>query len=425
MKKHILVTFLISAVFALNAQDKLTLSDCQEQAIALSPLQQQTALLESMSAFKQMTIATGKKPQFDFGGRLSFQSDVFELPFALPNAEAPTVPKTQYQMTLSINQRLYDGGVLNYSTQVEQTTNKVNQQGVVVELNTIKEVINTLYFNALVLQENQNLLETSILKELESQLKIMKSRIANGVAMESNAIGLEIQIKKTQQQIFTIEQDKNAMLAMLGKWLERDLSQAVLEVPKPATQFLDSSNFDRPEYQLFDFKKQQLEASKRLIDAARKPQLSAFVNAGIGSPNPYNFFETELSPFYMTGLQLRWKPFDYKNSHREKQLLSLSQQLIDVEKSNLDRNLSIALTKARYEGQKFEQLIAKDKEIIDLQEEMVKQATAQLQHGVITSTNYITELNAKTQAQLNLQIHQLQMTHAVINQLTIAGHPIN
>ncbi|MCH7514479.1 MAG: transporter, partial [Bacteroidetes bacterium] len=66
--------------------------------------------------------------------------------------------------------------------------------------------------------------------------------------------------------------------------------------------------------------------------------------------------------------------------------------------------------------------IDKDRKIISLQEDIVKQASNQMQQGVIPGATYITEVNKELQAKLNLKIHEIKLAEARINLLTETGN---
>ena len=57
---------------------------------------------------------------------------------------------------------------------------------------------------------------------------------------------------------------------------------------------------------------------------------------------------------------------------------------------------------------KLEEQIEHDIEILKLRENIVKVYNSQLENGVISSFDYVTELNALTQAKLNYQLHNIQ-----------------
>jgi deoxycytidylate deaminase len=70
---------------------------------------------------------------------------------------------------------------------------------------------------------------------------------------------------------------------------------------------------------------------------------------------------------------------------------------------------------------KIEALIPKDREIAELRSGIVKTYASQLDHGVITATEYITELHAELEALLNLKVHEVQLARAKYDYLAAAG----
>ncbi len=47
---------------------------------------------------------------------------------------------------------------------------------------------------------------------------------------------------------------------------------------------------------------------------------------------------------------------------------------------------------------------------------------SQLKNGVITTSAYIIELNAETQAKINKQLHEIQRLKEIVNMNTITGN---
>ena len=87
-----------------------------------------------------------------------------------------------------------------------------------------------------------------------------------------------------------------------------------------------------------------------------------------------------------------------------------------------NKNLKIAGEKSISDISNYELLIQKDNEIIELRTKIKETVASQLTNGVLTSSEYISELNAETQAKLNLQYHKIQLIKAKINYLTITGN---
>ena len=119
---------------------------------------------------------------------------------------------------------------------------------------------------------------------------------------------------------------------------------------------------------------------------------------------------------------MAWNPWDWGNANRKKEMLSLGQESILTRKRDFEKVISTSLISDYSEIDKMKQLIVKDEEIIELQESIVDQAFSQFTNGVISSTDYVTEINAQTRAKLTLQIHQIQLAKAKIDVITHSGN---
>ena len=66
-------------------------------------------------------------------------------------------------------------------------------------------------------------------------------------------------------------------------------------------------------------------------------------------------------------------------------------------------------------------MMIKDNEIIVLREKIVKEAASQLENGIITATEYLTDLNAAAQSKIDLQYHKIELAKAQVDYLTTKG----
>ncbi|HEX5669422.1 MAG TPA: transporter, partial [Chitinophagaceae bacterium] len=71
---------------------------------------------------------------------------------------------------------------------------------------------------------------------------------------------------------------------------------------------------------------------------------------------------------------------------------------------------------------KYKDLINSDDQIIVLRKQVKDASAAQLENGVITSSDYIREVNAEEQARQNQVLHRLQLLQAIIDQKTTTGN---
>jgi outer membrane protein TolC len=184
-------------------------------------------------------------------------------------------------------------------------------------------------------------------------------------------------------------------------------------------------SINRPEIKLFDSQIALLEAQYGLSNLNRTPKVWAFAQGGVGQPNPMNFFEVDPSGYYIFGLQLNWDIYDWGNTSRKKQVHRLQQAIVDSKREDFERNLNITMIKDYEEINKLERIIQKDDEIIALQDMIVQSAFSELQNGVITSTEYLTELNILIQAKIKRALHELSLSHTYVNIYTSTGNISN
>ena len=390
------------------AQTSLTLEECRDKARQSSALNNQFLINQSLEQLQLLNLSRTNFPRLQVLGQASYQSDVFSLPIDFPGFMPPIIPKDQYQLYLEVNQNIYDGGLTRHSITSQQRDIEVQNQFVEVDLYKIQEIINGLFFNALLLQENQELMET-LIEELTNQHTIVQVKVENGILLPGAEAILMKEILEQEKTLLEVQLQRQSVLDMLSSWIQTDLNSEIRLVLTGDLTADPDLSLNRPEQRLFTLRQEKLEADKRQIGSALIPRFSAFGQAGLGSPNRFNPFDVPLTSFYMVGLRLAWNPWDWGNVSRKKEILALGQQSILTRKRDFEMVLSTSLIGDYSEIKKLTQLIEKDKEIIKLQESIVQQAFSQFTNGVISSTDYVTEIHAQTRSKLTLQIHQIQL----------------
>lgn len=79
------------------------------------------------------------------------------------------------------------------------------------------------------------------------------------------------------------------------------------------------------------------------------------------------------------------------------------------------------MKKYKADIEKIQNLLPKDREIIALYEEIIKEMDLQLENGVITSTDYVNQLNEQLQAKLQLKLHEVQIEQKRVEYLQHKG----
>ncbi len=72
--------------------------------------------------------------------------------------------------------------------------------------------------------------------------------------------------------------------------------------------------------------------------------------------------------------------------------------------------------------EQYRQTMELEKQVLDLQREISKNAATKLSNGTITATDYITELNKESLARNKLATHRVMLTQSITNYLTIQGN---
>lgn len=410
----------IAVVAPTNAADSLDINTCFKLAESLSPLKKQEALVQTSRELSLRNISANYFPEFTVSGKATYQSDVFRFPVSGAIFDIPEIPKDQYQVTLNVKQAIFDAGSTHNLKESEEARSSVTENQLRARMYNIKEIISQLYFSALILQENLTILKNSRVI-LENQLKVIESRVTNGILLPSAIYGIEKELLNLDQRIIQAEYDRKTTLELLSLWTGLEIfDDTRLVIPEFQPGISHENN--RPELELFNSQHRLLESTKSLSKSKQLPYLFAFAQGGYGSPNPFNFFETEFSTFYMVGLQLNWKPFNWGNSKREVQSLEIQQQQVASEKEDFERNISMSIQKDENETSKLSELISKDREIVDLQEKIVETSYSQLQNGVATSTEYLSEFNSLVNSEINRKIHRILYSQVTMNTLIKSGN---
>lgn len=402
------IALLLAAVCQMGLSQQISLQDCYRFAESNTAISQNPQLLENLTNLRLQNIEASRLPGVQWNARATMQNEVFGLPFDFPGVDI-NIPLYNVQTNLETNYLIYDGGLAEARKVVEKAKLATERQSVAVELNKLKEQVDKFYFGALLMQEQSKLLEVTR-SDLAAKAEQLVAAVRHGVALESDLKKVQVEQLRIRSKIEEVRSDRRAMLAVLGSLTHQNLDENVrLELPANAQYPIPNSQLTRPELALFDLQKQQILASEGLINAANKPKVGAFVTAGVGYPDPLNFFDDEISPYVVGGVQFTWKFWDWKQADRERQQLAVQSQLIDNQKKSFVQTIENLDGKFQEEIKKIKNQIAADEEIAKLQSEILSQLSSQLEHGVITTTDYLLQSNAELQARLTAETHRVQL----------------
>lgn len=400
--------------------NKVFLQDCYENAIKTHPLNAKEALLIQDQQIVLERLGNSRRPSLDWNTQASIQTETIDLPFEGPGIPSLDLPLYRFQSTLDAAYTIYDGGMVEAKKNLESNKLQSEQKAVQVSLEQLKPKINQLYFGILLQKKKVAILENS-LSNLHNRIVMMEAGVRHGAILESELKKLKVEALKITSAIEETKGRIKSLLASLASLTGIEMDETTSLQAPSLDNFAFSNQISRPELELFQLQKAQILANESLITAANKPKVGAFIQAGVGYPNPLNFFEDKLSPFAMAGVKLSWKILDWKQSERDRQLLSVQTQIVDNQRTIFEKNINDQEGQFQEDVKALNNLIVRDQEINQLQKEILTHLEAQLERGVITSAEYLDQVNAEIQAQLNLETHVLQLQKVKVNYLTLKG----
>lgn len=430
MKRILLLTVIISAgLSSAIAQKILTLKECYDMALSANSLANEKATYAGISQLKDENLSKGWLPTLDASGSIIYNSSVIDMSSALSAIPIPGIasavkplPHEQYKLTVDINQVIYDGGAIKNAREVERADLLVNEKQTEADLYKLRSQVNSYYFSLMLLDRQKELLY-NYLDLIKKRISSMQSAFSNGVIIKSDIDILTSEKIKLEQQQVENEIKKSSLLKILSGLTGSDIEGSVMFV-LPVSKDEKGSDLLRPELQLFDLRKEQLEAGMRLIESKRMPKAFGFATLGYGNPPGSNFFKDEFAPYYILGAGIKWNIFDWNKAKNEKQIISFQQGIIENRKKDLSDNLNRLLEAKNAEILSLNTMLESDKELITLRKRITSSAESQYENGTITATEYLNELNSERMALINYEIHKINLALAKVEYLNISGKEI-
>lgn len=295
----------------------------------------------------------------------------------------------------------------------------MESQRVEVDLFQLRSKVNGYFFTALLMEENIRVMNL-VKNDLDNNIKKVTAQAAHGIATGSNVDVLKAELLKASQKIIEFNAARKAALQMLEILTGTAIAESTSFIKPAAAADADEAISDRPELKLFDFQKQQFQLQSKLIGARSNPRFSFFANGGYGKPG-LNMLRNEFQWFYAGGVKLSIPITSQFTRQRDQRVMRIQEQIVERQKENFLNNSRQLLVQQKNEVEKYKQLVATDAEIVALRTKIKENASFRLANGIITSTEYITELNAENQAMLTQKLHEIQWLQSQYNYKLILG----
>ena len=413
--KKIILLFLLSSQVSLYAEDDILILDsCIIWAKKHYPLLKQNNLINSNSEVNLKGINENWFPQLSFLVKANYQSEVVVFP-----GVNYKFPHDTYLSSVSLNQTIYDGGQTKQQKLIEGLNSTLDLQKNEIEMYRIIEQVNQLYVTILLSRENLNVL--NIYKNnIDNRISNLKIASENGLALQSSLDEFEAESLKTEQGIIEARENLKAIYKSLEFYIGSPVSEKTILKPLPLGGITNGSEIQRPEMKFFDIQKELMDSKYDLTSKLALPKVSLYADVNYGRPGP-NFLNQNLRGFANTGVSVKWNIGSLYGLSREKNRLTITQQMIDVQKENFLFSVNNTLISQTIQINSIKEIIEKDKLIVEKRQNVTLSALSQLENGKITSTDYLTQLNAELQAKLNQKIHEIRLMNAMTSYNTTKG----
>ncbi len=409
--KSVIPIILWALPFILHAQ--LTIEECQEKARINYPLIKQYDLIEKSKEYNLLNAGKGYLPQFSLSAKASYQTQVTEIPIKIPGVDIQGPNKDQYGITLDVSQTIWDGGVISSRKNVLKTNADVQHKKLEVDLYTVTERVNSLFFGILLL--DANIIQNDLYQqELTRNYNLIYSYMENGIANQADVDVIKVEQLNALQKQIQLKANRKAYTEMLSTLINYPVTDSTILI-RPDTESIISNlsnEVNRPEIQLFEAQLNNLEGQKRLLKTGHLPRLGLFATGGYGNPG-LNMLKPEFSAYFMGGIRLSWNfggLYTYKN---EKRLVEINQNNILTMRETFLFNNNLESIQKLNEINKNQDLLEYDNEIITLRNNIKRAAEAKVTNGTMSVSDLMKEIIREDMAKQDKISHEIELLQSV------------
>jgi len=415
------VFFGVATIFSLSSfgQQSVDLQQCRLWARENFPKLKQAELFQSMVNLKNENLKTNYLPQIDLKGQATYQSEVVEINIPIPGFEFDALSKDQYKVYLDVKQTIWDGGITKGQKNLELAGLETDVQRIELEVYQVYKLVDSYFFNGLMLDKNRQVLKAQM-ELLQSQVERIKNANTFGAARQKDLLKLEAEMLQLNQKLVELQSTKRSILKVLGVITGKEIAETD-QFQQPVVSKASENEFLRPEMKLFDLQQNQLSVSNQLLKSGRNPMFYGFGQAGYGKPG-LNMLNNEFSPYYIVGVGLSWRVTDWNSTRRKLQMNDEQNKNVTIFKTDFQQKQQMQLVDAEEQINKISQLIQSDEALLGIRKAIAVTAASELENGSITSTDYLVDLNAQTVAEINSEIHKIQLIQATVNYNSILGY---
>jgi outer membrane protein TolC len=412
----LLGVFIILPILNL-AQTTLNIDSCYALAKRNYPLTKQFDLIEKS---KEYSISNANKAYLPQVSLTAIGGYLDGLPSISLPGESSEPSKTQFIGIAQINQALWDGGGTRTQKNIIQANAEVDKANVEVNLQTLRERVNQLYFGILVVDEQIKHLDV-LTENLQRNLRKIQLTKDNGLAFQSDVDEVKAEVLNVEQKKIEFNYTRKGYVNMLAYLIGQSLNENVqLEKPASFESFSSFSN-NRAELKFYSHQRKLVEAKSSLNTVSNMPKIS-LMGVGLMMQPGMTFGPSTFDHMTLAGVSLSWNTGNLYKTSNNKQLDKIQYDMITTQQQTFEFNNNLQLKQAANEIEKHQAIVSKDNEIVTLKESVTKSYQLKYDNGMASMNDLLSSINRESEAKSNQTLHNVQLLLSMYNYKTVSGN---
>jgi len=411
-----LTTFFILPLLA-QSQTTLSIDSCYAFARRNYPLAKQFGLIEKT---KEYSISNANKAYLPQISLTAIGGYITGLPSFAPPGETAESHNAQFIGIGQINQTLWDGGATRTQKNIASATAEVDKSNLEVNLRSMRERVNQLYFGILLIDEQLKQLDI-LNTNLQRNLKNVELTKENGYAYKSDVDEVKAEVLKVEQKKIEFTYTRKGYLDMLGYLIGKQLNESI-QLEKPVSlESVSGLENNRPELKLYSSQRNLIEAKSTFNRVANMPKIG-LLGAGVMIQPGMDIGASSFNSLAVVGLSMSWNTSNLYKTSNNKQLDHIQSDMINIQQETFVFNNNLQLKQASDEIEKHQSILSKDNEIVVLKENITKSYQVKYDNGAGSMNDLLTSINKESEAKSNQTLHNIEMLLSIYNYKTISGN---
>ena len=411
MMKQKTMWLMMVAATALSAH-ALTLEEARRLAHDNYPAIRQYRLLTQSRDFTLSNVAKGWWPKVSASAGTYAFTDPLKQNVQM-EAMGLSMKNWMTSGSVTVSQRLYDGGQTAAQRRVASAQNDVQQRQLDVSMYAVNERIDQLFFGILLL--DAQLRQNGWLQEdLENSEQTVRSMMDGGLANPGDLDALLVERLKAKQQQEALAALRRSYLRMLGVFVGKTLAENE-PLEKPAVAAPSSRTVNRPELSYYASQNLLIDAQRRQLDSQLRPTVSLF-GTGLVHTKVSDLLNNGL---LMGGVSLSWNIgalYTRKNDIRK---LETQRAMNDSQRETFLFQNRLQNEEADGRVESLRRQVVQDAEIVSLRERIRLRTEKKVQLGTESVSELVRNIHAVSLARVQQEQHEIELLKEIYGQKTL------